>query len=115
MARKHLLANLGAHAAKPAEANDKAGSRVEYARRGASRSMMQSLDELAENSMRVLEGDTVVSLDPAKLDPSPYADRIGEDEDVVVDHGGFIRNLRLQRHDRAGGYRHEAARRDEIP
>ena len=81
MARKHLLANLGAHAAKPAEANDKAGSRVEYARRGASRSMMQSLDELAENSMRVLEGDTVVSLDPAKLDPSPYADRIGEDEE----------------------------------
>ena len=41
--------------------------------------MMQSLDDLAENSMRVLEGDVVVSLDPETLDPSPYQDRIGED------------------------------------
>lgn len=79
MARKHLLANLGAHPVKPNEQSGNGESRVEYARRGASRSMMQSLDDLAENSMRVLEGDTIVSLDPELLDPSPYADRIGED------------------------------------
>lgn len=79
MARKHLLASLGANPVKPAEPGEKGESRVDYARRGASRSMMQSLDDLAENSMRVLAGDTVVALDPDLLDPSPYADRIGED------------------------------------
>lgn len=79
MARKHLLANLGADTAKPDDSAGKPSSRVDYARRGASRSMMQSLDDLAENSMRVLEGDTIVALDPNILDPSPYADRIGED------------------------------------
>ncbi|EIM72754.1 plasmid partitioning protein RepB [Nitratireductor aquibiodomus RA22] len=79
MARKHLLANIGVQPAKSAETAEKGESRVEYARRGASRSMMQSLDDLAENSMRVLEGDVVVSLDPETLDPSPYQDRIGED------------------------------------
>ena len=79
MARKHLLANIGAQPTKPAETAEPGGSRVEYARRGASRSMMQSLDDLAENSMRVLEGDVVVALDPETLDPSPYQDRIGED------------------------------------
>ena len=81
MARKHLLANIGDRPTKPVEQDGVAESRVEYARRGASRSMMQSLDDLAESSMRVLEGDIVVSLDPDKLDPSPYADRIGEDEE----------------------------------
>ncbi|WP_295807591.1 plasmid partitioning protein RepB [uncultured Nitratireductor sp.] len=79
MARKHLLANIGVQPTKLAHSTKKEESRVEYARRGASRSMMQSLDDLAENSMRVLEGDVIVSLDPEKLDPSPYQDRIGED------------------------------------
>lgn len=81
MARKHLLTNLGSHTPKPDDVTENSGSRVDYARRGASRSMMQSLDDLAENSMRVLEGDTIVLLDPGKLDPSPYADRIGEDQE----------------------------------
>jgi ParB family chromosome partitioning protein len=79
MARKHLLVNIGGQSTTPAESTDKGESRVDYARRGASRSMMQSLDDLAESSMRVLEGDVVVSLDPETLDPSPYQDRIGED------------------------------------
>ncbi|MCO6188401.1 plasmid partitioning protein RepB [Rhizobium sp. L1K21] len=81
MARKHLLTNIGAQPAKPAGASGPGESRVDYAKRGASRSMMQSLDDLAENSMRVLEGDVVVSLDPKTLTPSPYKDRIGEDRE----------------------------------
>ena len=43
--------------------------------------MMQSLDEMAENSMRVLEGETVVKLDPDLLDASAFADRISDDEE----------------------------------
>ncbi len=81
MARKHLLANIGERPINPNKVGEKTESRVDYARKGASRSMMQSLDDLAENSLRVLEGETVVSLDPGKLDPSPFADRIGDDDD----------------------------------
>lgn len=80
MARKHMLANFalpnaGSAAPKTAEA------RSEYTKRGASRSMMQSLDEMAESSIRMLEGETVVPLDPETLDGSFVADRISEDED----------------------------------
>ena len=78
MARKHLLANVSASMHSNESANAPSGSRSEYARRGASRSMMQSLDEMAENSMRMLEGDTIVSLDPHSLDGSFVADRIDE-------------------------------------
>lgn len=81
MARKHLLSNIGGM--RPAEASIGAPSeaRAEYARRGASRSMMQSLDEMAENSIRFLEGEAIVQLDPDSLDPSPFRDRIGEDDE----------------------------------
>ena len=78
MARKHLLASVSASIQPNETGNAAPGARSEYARRGASRSMMQSLDEMAENSMRMLEGDTIVSLDPNLLDGSFLADRIDE-------------------------------------
>jgi ParB family chromosome partitioning protein len=54
----------------------------DYARRGASRAMMLSLDEIAQNSTRLLEGEAVVSLDPTVIDASPVVDRMEvEDED----------------------------------
>lgn len=81
MARKHLLTNIGAAAADRQVKNSPSESRAEYARRGASRSMMQSLDEMAENSMRVLEGETIISLDPDLLEASPFADRIDSNDD----------------------------------
>ena len=76
MARKNLLASVTASIA-PVTGSE---ARAEYAKRGASRSMMQSLDEMAENSMRLLDGETVVSLDPALIDGSFVSDRI-EDSD----------------------------------
>lgn len=81
MARKHLLTNIGATTRDRQPENSPSESRAEYARRGASRSMMQSLDEMAENSMRVLEGETIVSLDPNLLEASPFADRIESNDD----------------------------------
>lgn len=45
---------------------------------------MQSLDELAETSIRMLEGETVVSLDPELLEGSFVADRIGDDQEDYV-------------------------------
>lgn len=83
MARKNLLSNITATLnqenlapeIKPSDA------RLEYTKRGASRSMMQSLDDLAETSLRMLDGETVVSIDPADLDGSFIADRIGENDE----------------------------------
>jgi ParB family chromosome partitioning protein len=43
--------------------------------------MRQSLDELAESSMKMLAGETVVSLDPADLDSSFVSDRIDESDE----------------------------------
>jgi ParB family chromosome partitioning protein len=80
VARKNLLASVTASISdgNPRGASD---TRSEYTRKGATRSMIQSLDELAETSMKMLAGDTVVSLDPRDIDASFVADRLGQDVD----------------------------------
>ncbi|MFT3967352.1 MAG: plasmid partitioning protein RepB [Sphingobium sp.] len=83
MARKNLLSSVTAPRPDDAAPQVKSSeARADYARRGASRSMMQTLDEMAENSMRLLEGEAIVQLDPTLLDPSPFRDRIGENEEA---------------------------------
>ena len=81
MARKDLLASVTASLTQEHPIHTASEARSEYAKRGASRSMMQSLDELAENSVRMLDGETVVSIDPKDLGNSFVADRIGEDDE----------------------------------
>ncbi|NLR97076.1 plasmid partitioning protein RepB [Rhizobium sp. P38BS-XIX] len=82
MARNHSLAKFVQPTAEDQQRTTEA--RAEYTRRGASRSMMQSLDELAETSIRMLEGETVVALDPELLEGSFVADRIGDDQEDYV-------------------------------
>lgn len=82
MARNHSLAKFVQPSAE--EHQKTADARAEYTRRGASRSMMQSLDELAETSIRMLEGETVVALDPDLLEGSFVADRIGDDQEDYI-------------------------------
>ncbi|WP_176084562.1 plasmid partitioning protein RepB [Martelella sp. HB161492] len=93
MARKHLLSQIGkpaqpaAPSASPApevKSGSDAGrdSRTAYALRGASRSMLQSLEDMAENSLRVQDGEVIVMLDPKDIDPSPFIDRIDEDDEA---------------------------------
>ena len=91
MARKHLLTSISSSATPKTGDNSSAGTRADYARRGASRSMMQSLDEMAENSMRVLEGETIVMLDPDMLDASAFADRVSDDEEEFA---GLVEAMR---------------------
>ncbi len=83
MARKHLLASVTASMSgdKGEVAHAASEARSQYAMRGASRSMIQSLDEMAENSLRMFDGETIVSLDPALLDGSFVADRIGDNDE----------------------------------
>ncbi|OYR12228.1 plasmid partitioning protein RepB [Brucella thiophenivorans] len=87
MARKNLLSSVTAALnAENGEDTSISNSevRASYAKRGASRSMIQSLDDLAETSLKILDGETVVSLDTSELDGSFVADRIGEDDEDYV-------------------------------
>ncbi len=68
-------------------------SRSDYARQGASKSMRLSIDELAENAKRLVDGEAIVSLDPNKVDPSFLRDRL-EDEDP--DFESFKEGVRAQ-------------------
>jgi plasmid partitioning protein RepB len=79
MARKRTLTNFVQPTGDAGSRTDE--DRPEYTRRGASRAMRQSLDEMAENSLRLLEGETVVSLDPRTVDASVVSDRFGDDDE----------------------------------
>ncbi|MDH6297824.1 plasmid partitioning protein RepB (plasmid) [Agrobacterium salinitolerans] len=89
MARNHSLAKFVQPTTE--EHQRSADTRADYTRRGASRSMMQSLDELAESSIRLLEGETVVALDPELLEGSFVADRIGDDQEDYIQLRDAIR------------------------
>jgi ParB family transcriptional regulator, chromosome partitioning protein len=78
--RKNLLASVTGASASPSSSE----SRVDYARRGASRSMMMSIDELAENAKRMVAGDAIVDLDPVEIESSFVGDRLGDDEEDFV-------------------------------
>jgi ParB family chromosome partitioning protein len=81
--RKNLLGTLAGAEASQKAAEVPAGAttaRADYAMRGASGAMRRSLDELAEASQRIMEGETIVSLDPAIVDQSPVLDRIEADD-----------------------------------
>ena len=73
MARKNPFANLMDE--KPVDN----GVALDYTVKGASRSIISSIDELAERADRLLEGETMVELDPALIDGSFVRDRLEED------------------------------------
>ncbi|MFT4166841.1 MAG: plasmid partitioning protein RepB [Microlunatus sp.] len=85
MARKNLLASVTASLAEDGASPPLQATRSEYTRRGASRSMLQSLDEMAENSLKVLQGEAVVSLDPVLLEASFVGDRLEDDDAAYVE------------------------------
>lgn len=54
---------------------------LDYATKGATRSLLSSIGEMAEQADRLLEGETIVDLDPALIDDSFAKDRFGLDSD----------------------------------
>ena len=71
MARKNPFAHVLDDSAAPADQ-----SVVEYPIKGASRSLISSIDEIASRANSLLEGETVVELDPGIVDPSFVKDRL---------------------------------------
>lgn len=79
MARKDVFANITA----PQNAGSERRATPGYATRGASRSMVNSLNELAEKAALAdqgLSGESIVELDVADLDNSFVSDRMGDDD-----------------------------------
>ncbi|MFB2551811.1 plasmid partitioning protein RepB [Ensifer soli] len=76
MARKNLLTGLAESADAPAAA---------YPMRGASKTMVRSIGELARQAEQLLEGETIVELDPTTIEASFVSDRMGEDAEGIAD------------------------------
>lgn len=73
MARKNLLEGLAGMPDESAASN--------YPMRGAGRSLVRSLDELAKQAEKFLEGEAVVDLDPDVVEASFVKDRLSEDDE----------------------------------
>lgn len=86
MARKNPFANLMDE--KPVDN----GVALDYTIKGASRSIISSIDELAERADRLLEGETMVELDPDLVDASFVRDRLEEDPAEFADLLAAIRD-----------------------
>ena len=78
MARKDLLKSVMGDTAQSTPGTE----RSNYAMRGASKSMKVSIDSLAENSKRLLEGETIVEIDTNLIDASFINDRLSGDDDA---------------------------------
>lgn len=80
MARKNPFANVvddnPQHPPRPV---------AEYAAKGASRSLLKSLDELAARADKLVEGETIVELEPELIDPSFVRDRRHHDQEAFND------------------------------
>lgn len=50
-----------------------------YGMTGAAKSVVRSIEDLAENSKKLMEGEVIVDLDPRSLDVSFVADRLSDD------------------------------------
>jgi ParB family chromosome partitioning protein len=75
MARKNPFAHV------MEEGRPEAGSPIpDYTIKGASRSILNSIDELASRADKLLEGETLVELDPDVIDVSFVKDRLADDD-----------------------------------
>ena len=79
MARKNLLAGL---TETEGEETPAASS---YPMRGASKTMIRSLDELAKQADKFLEGEAVVEIDPKDIEQSFVADRMEDDGEAFLE------------------------------
>ncbi len=104
MARKNLLAGLAD--TEEQDASPTAGS---YPMRGASKNMIRSLDELAKQAEKFLEGDAVVELDPETVEGSFVSDRLDDDNEqftelkIAIEERGQDTPILVRPHPTASG------------
>ncbi|WP_438754855.1 plasmid partitioning protein RepB [Pararhizobium sp. O133] len=87
MARKNPFMNVMSQ-----DAPDNSKVILEYTNKGASKSLIHSLDEMAAQADRFLEGQAVVELDPAIIDGSFVRDRLEDDQEDFAELLAAIRD-----------------------
>ena len=103
--RKNLLASITAASPGAIESNSRAG----YAGRGASRSMMLSIEDMAEDAKKLVSGEAIVSLDPSLVDGSFVSDRVEDDESDFaqlregIEKDGQLQPILVRPHPEASG------------
>lgn len=81
MSRKNPFANLDIASIS----GDQTGAKPGYGMTGAAKTVVRSIEEMAANTKRLMDGETIVELEPALLDVSPVADRLSaKDEDYIA-------------------------------
>lgn len=104
MARKNLLTGL----VEDKEPHTPAAVTT-YPTRGAAKSMIRSVGDLARQADAYLEGENIVEIDPAVIDRSFIADRIGDNEEEyavlreAIREGGQNTPVLLRPHPTASG------------
>ncbi|MGE7371432.1 plasmid partitioning protein RepB [Neorhizobium sp. NPDC001467] len=85
MARKNPFANV------MSDGPQESAVALDYTVKGASRSIISTIDELAARADKLLEGETVVELDPDSVDISFVRDRLEDDKQAFEDLLAAIR------------------------
>lgn len=90
MSRENPFAKLDLSAIPAGKAPTKPG----YAMTGAAKTVVRSIEDLAENTKKLMEGEVIVELDPQSLDMSFIADRLSDDgqdylelKQAIQEHG----------------------------
>jgi ParB family chromosome partitioning protein len=90
MSRENPFAKLDLSSINSSSPSPKPG----YGMTGAAKTVVRSIEDLAENSKKLMEGEVIVELDPTLLDESFVADRLsGDDEEyqalktAIQEHG----------------------------
>lgn len=76
MVRKNPFANLLGHEDQAIDTRA-----LDYATKGATRSLLNSIDEMASQADQLLAGETIVELEPELIDDSFAKDRVALDDD----------------------------------
>ncbi len=103
--RKNLLAGITDASPGAVESHSRAG----YAGRGASRSMMLSIEDMAEDAKKLVSGEAIVSLDPSLIDGSFVSDRVEDDENDFaqlrdgIEKDGQLQPILVRPHPSASG------------
>ena len=91
MARKNPFAAIMDSDGKPAESP----VALDYTIKGASRSIISSIDEIAAHADKLLEGETIVEIDPDLVDESFAKDRVNIDKsDYETDYRQVLDSIR---------------------
>lgn len=61
--------------------SEKTPAKPGYGMTGAAKTVVRSIEDMAENTRKLMEGEAIVELDPQLLDVSPIADRLADEDE----------------------------------